>query len=89
MADLRAAALNAAPRAASEVAWPDEAAATALLATEAEALEGTGARPEGFTLGENAGAFTSRHFRIIADGRAERRAQLRLEQGFYVVELRP
>lgn len=86
---LAAAAIDAAPRATSEVAWPDETAATAFLATRTEVLEGIGAMPEGFTIGENTGAFTARHFRIVADGRAERRARLRLEQGFYIVELQP
>jgi hypothetical protein len=64
---------------------PDDATARAGWHTETRESEGAGALPEGFSIGENAGAFASRHFFITADGTSGRGARVRLEQGFYLV----
>jgi hypothetical protein len=53
--------------------------------TETREAPGPGALPAGFSVGENAGSFTSRHFFITADGESGRGVRARLEQGFYVV----
>jgi Tfp pilus assembly protein PilX len=53
--------------------------------TETREAPGPGSLPAGFTVGENAGSFTSRHFFITADGESGRGVRARLEQGFYVV----
>jgi hypothetical protein len=64
---------------------PDEATARAEWRTETREAVGAGALPEGFSIGENAGSFGTRHFFITADGSSGRGARARLEQGFYVV----
>jgi Tfp pilus assembly protein PilX len=48
-----------------------------------------GTLPVGFSVGENSGTFSARHFFIVSDGRAGRGARVRLEQGFYLVEPAP
>ena len=64
---------------------PDVATASAAWTTATVEAAGAGALPEGFTIGENAGAFAARHFFITSDGRSGRGARARLEQGFYLV----
>jgi hypothetical protein len=64
---------------------PDLATARAGYRTETREAEGPGALPAGFSIGENSGSFTARHFFITADGESGRGARTRLEQGFYLV----
>lgn len=64
---------------------PDDATAAADYRTETREAGGPGALPTGFSVGENAGTFTARHFFITADGKSGRGARARLEQGFYLV----
>ena len=64
---------------------PDDLTARAGWHTETSEAVGSGALPEGFSIGENADTFTSRHFFITADGASGRGARIRLEQGFYLV----
>ncbi|MEX0733783.1 MAG: hypothetical protein WD944_09175 [Steroidobacteraceae bacterium] len=64
---------------------PDDATAAADFRTETREAIGAGAMPTGFSVGENAGTFTARHFFITADGQSGRGAKVRLEQGFYFV----
>jgi Tfp pilus assembly protein PilX len=61
------------------------ATARAAYRTETREAEGPGALPPGFSIGENAGTFTARHFFVTADGESGRGARVRLEQGFYLV----
>jgi Tfp pilus assembly protein PilX len=61
------------------------ATARASWHTETREAEGPGALPPGFSIGENAGTFTARHFFVTADGESGRGARVRLEQGFYLV----
>jgi len=84
-ASLAEAAREPAPRATGPLPWPDEDDAFVTLETRTEAVTGAGALAEGYTIGENAGGFASRHFVVIAEGSADRGARVRLEQGFYVV----
>lgn len=81
---LRAAGARAAS-AIPETSFPSSASLATFAATTSEA-PGTGALPEGFTIGENAGAFAARHFFSVSDGQSGRNARVRLEQGFYLVE---
>ena len=67
------------------VVLPDDATARAGWHADTVEAEGAGVLPEGFSVGENTGAFTSRHFFITADGSSGRGARVRLEQGFYFV----
>jgi hypothetical protein len=64
---------------------PDDPTASAAWQTETGEAEGTGVLPPGFTIGENAGSFTARHFFITADASSGRAVRTRLEQGFYLV----
>jgi type II secretory pathway component PulK len=64
---------------------PDLATARAEYRTETREAEGPGTLPAGFSIGENAGTFTARHFFITADADSGRGARARLEQGFYFV----
>ena len=64
---------------------PDVATARAEYRTETREAEGPGTLPTGFSIGENAGTFTARHFFITADANSGRGARARLEQGFYFV----
>ena len=64
---------------------PDVATARSAFRTETREAPGPGALPAGFSIGENAGTFASRHFFITADGESGRGARQRLEQGFYFV----
>jgi Tfp pilus assembly protein PilX len=64
---------------------PDEPTARADWRTETSEAAGAGALPEGFSIGENAGAFAARHYFITADGSSGRGVRVRLEQGFFVV----
>ncbi|MGH8131147.1 MAG: hypothetical protein ACRES3_09875 [Steroidobacteraceae bacterium] len=64
---------------------PDDATAAADFRTETREAIGPGALPTGFSVGENAGTFTARHFFITSDGGSGRGARARLEQGFYFV----
>ena len=59
--------------------------ARASYLTETREAPGPGALPSGFSIGENAGSFTARHFFITADGESGRGVRARLEQGFYLV----
>jgi hypothetical protein len=61
------------------------ATARAAYHTETLEAEGPGVLPPGFSIGENAGTFTARHFFVTADGESGRGARTRLEQGFYLV----
>jgi Tfp pilus assembly protein PilX len=60
---------------------------TSAAGFRSETLEtpGSAPLPTGFSVGENAGTFTTRHFFITADGNSGRTARARLEQGFYFV----
>ncbi len=64
---------------------PAVATARAEYRTETREAEGPGTLPTGFSIGENAGTFTARHFFITADADSGRGARARLEQGFYFV----
>ena len=64
---------------------PDEPTAFAAWHAETREAEGPGILPPGFTIGENAGSFTARHFFITADASSGRGVRARLEQGFYIV----
>ncbi len=64
---------------------PEIATARAAYRTETREAPGPGALPLGFSIGENTGTFTARHFFITADGESGRGARQRLEQGFYFV----
>ena len=64
---------------------PDDATAQATWHTETREATGPGILPPGFTIGENAGSFSARHFFITADGSSGRGVRTRLEQGFYLV----
>lgn len=81
---LRAAAARA-PGSISPRAFPESSQLATLEATTA-AVPQAGALPTGFSIGENAGSFTARHYFIVSDGRSGRNARVRLEQGFYLVE---
>lgn len=59
--------------------------ARAAYRTETREALGPGLLPPGFSIGENAGSFTARHFFITADGESGRGVRARLEQGFYLV----
>lgn len=62
-----------------------DGAGAATFATETREMMAPGALPAGFSIGENAGTFTARHFFILSEGRAGREARANLEQGFYLV----
>jgi hypothetical protein len=64
---------------------PDLPTAAAEFRTETREASALGALPHGFSVGENAGTFTARHFFVTADGASGRGARARLEQGFYLV----
>ncbi len=64
---------------------PDEATARAEFRTETREAAGPGALPVGFSIGENTGTFTARHFFITSDADSGRGTRVRLEQGFYFV----
>ncbi len=64
---------------------PEDPTTAAAWRTETREAEGAGTLPPGFTIGENAGSFRSRHFFITADGSSGRGVRTRLEQGFYIV----
>ena len=81
---LRAAAARGAGRI-PETSFPEVASLSTFEATTTE-VPAAGALPVGFTIGENAGAFATRHFFIVSDGRSGRSVRARLEQGFYLVE---
>jgi hypothetical protein len=63
----------------------DDPTAAASWHSETREAEGPGILPPGFTIGENAGSFTARHFFITADASSGRGVRTRLEQGFYLV----
>src|SRR5262245_25353288 len=67
------------------VVLPENATARAAWRAETREAEGPGALPLGFTIGENAGSFGTRHFFITSDAESGRAARARLEQGFYLV----
>lgn len=48
-------------------------------------LDGQGAFPPGFSVGESTAGFGSQHYLIVSQGQAARAARVTLEQGFYVV----
>ncbi len=64
---------------------PEEATAFAEWRTETHEAEGPGILPPGFTIGENAGSFGTRHFFVTSDASSGRGVRTRLEQGFYLV----
>jgi Tfp pilus assembly protein PilX len=64
---------------------PEDPTAHATWRTETREAAGPGTLPPGFTIGENAGSFTVRHFFVTADAGSGRGARARLEQGFYIV----
>lgn len=68
-----------------EMPYPDTSKALASVAALIEDAEPPGALPAGFSVGEHSGAFAARPYFAIADARASRGAQVRLEQGFYLV----
>jgi hypothetical protein len=64
---------------------PDVPTARADYVADTREAAGAGALPAGFSVGENSGSFTTRHFFITADGASGRGVRQRLEQGFYFV----
>ncbi len=46
---------------------------------------GSSPPPPGYSLGAGENSFVARHFRIVAEGRAERGTQVILEQGYRVI----
>lgn len=66
--------------------YPESGNPVATLQTVTTAVLESGALPFGFSIGENPGSFSARHFFIVSDGRAGRGTHTRLEQGFYLVE---
>ncbi len=68
-----------------QTSFPETAGLATFEATTTEAPQ-AGGLPVGFTVGENPGAFSARHFFIVSDGSSGRAARARLEQGFYLVE---
>lgn len=64
---------------------PEDPTAHATWHAQTQEAEGPGVLPPGFTIGENAGSFTARHFFITADASSGRGVRTRLEQGFYLV----
>ncbi len=64
---------------------PEDPTAHATWRTETREASGPGILPPGFTIGENAGSFTARHFFVTADAASGRGVRARLEQGFYLV----
>ena len=66
--------------------FPDAGTPVASFEAVTTAAADAGALPVGFSIGENPGSFSARHFFIVSDGRAGRGARIRLEQGFYLVE---
>jgi len=64
---------------------PEDPTAAAAWQTLTREAEGAGFLPPGFTIGENTGSFTARHFFITADASSGRAVRTRLEQGFYLV----
>lgn len=64
---------------------PEDPTAHATWHTETREAAGPGILPPGFTIGENAGSFTARHFFVTADAASGRGVRARLEQGFYLV----
>ena len=69
----------------TETRHPDDGTGLATFETETREMTAPGALPTGFSIGENAGTFATRHFFILSDGRAGRDARAHLEQGFYFV----
>jgi hypothetical protein len=63
--------------------------ADARFETRTTAVAGAGALPPGFSIGETNRSFQAQHYLILSDGHATRNAQVRLEQGFYVVVPQP
>ncbi|MSQ92342.1 MAG: hypothetical protein EXR87_05340 [Gammaproteobacteria bacterium] len=53
--------------------------------TRTTELNGDGALPPGFSIGETDRTFQAQHYLIVSDGHAMRNARVRIEQGFYVV----
>ncbi len=53
--------------------------------TRTTEIESDGATPPGFSIGSPDSALRAQHYLIVSTGQATRNAQLRLEQGFYVV----
>jgi len=49
-------------------------------------LAGEGALPIGFSIGATEDSFVTRNFLIVSEGWSTRNVQVKLEQGFYVVE---
>jgi hypothetical protein len=67
-------------------AWPDLwPQVTARAEIRADHFESVAALPEGFSLGAGGGAFATRHYTIVAEGRAGRGTSVRLEQGYAVI----
>ena len=64
---------------------PDLGSSHARWHTVTAEAPGRGAFPPGFSIGENPGSFTTRHFFITADASSGRGVRQRLEQGFYFV----
>jgi hypothetical protein len=64
---------------------PDFPTARSDYVADTREAPGAGTLPAGFSVGENSGSFTTRHFFITADGASGRGARQRLEQGFYFV----
>ena len=81
---LAAAATREAGAAEGEV-LPEDPTAAATWQADTREAEGPGLLPPGFTIGENAGSFTARHFFVTADASSGRGVRTRLEQGFYIV----
>ena len=64
---------------------PEDPTAHAIWRTETREAAGPGILPPGFTIGENSGSFTVRHYFVTADAASGRSVRVRLEQGFYLV----
>lgn len=68
-----------------ETRHPADGAGVATFETQMLEVAAAGALPDGFSIGENAGTFSARHFFIQSEGRAGRNTRAHLEQGFYFV----
>ena len=64
---------------------PEDPTAHAIWRTATHEAAGPGILPPGFTIGENAGSFTARHFFVTANAESGRGVRARLEQGFYIL----
>ena len=71
-----------------ETAWPESWPEIMIeRSVSADTPGHAAAWPDGFSIGD--GAFTTRHYTIVAGARGARRTAARIEQGFIVIEPAP